>query len=112
MIQQEFRVLQESIKLMNKRSSGDTMHHQKPQERPNLLSHSSMKSTRSLKDEEEAKAAAIQVQLKYHQAEAEMEAAATRMKIEKELDIAKARLLVFKEEEEMSQELGSDGILR
>ena len=90
-----------------------------------------MKSTRSLKTEEEAKAAAIQVQLKYHQAETEMvklkiekdraieanaakekaeiEAAATRMQLEKELDIAKARLQVFKEEEEMSQELGSDG---
>ena len=84
------------------------------------VSYASVKSNRSLKTEEEAKAAAIQVQLKYHQAEtemikmkiekeAEMESAATRMKLEKELDIAQARLQVFKEEEEMSQEPGSDG---
>ena len=141
MIQQEYRELRKALNTRIKELRGYDAS-SKISRKTKSASHTSMKSTRSLKTEEEAKAAAIQVQLKYHQAETEMvklkiekdraieanaakekaeieanaakekaeiEAAATRMQLQKELDIAKARLQVFKEEEEMSQELGSDG---
>ena len=51
----------------------------KPSRKTKSMSHKSVKSTRSLKAEEEAKAAAIQIQLKYHQAETEIK----KIKIEK-----------------------------
>ena len=120
MIQQEYRELRKELNSRIKDLRGYDTSSKASRKTRKSVSYASVKSNRSLKTEEEAKAAAIQVQLKYHQAEtemikmkiekeAEMEAAATRMKLEKELDIAKARLQVFKEEEEMSQELGSDG---
>ena len=117
MIQQEYRELRKALNTRIKELRGYDAS-SKISRKTKSASHTSMKSTRSLKTEEEAK-----VQLKYHQAETEaakekaqieanaakIEAAATRMQLQKELDTAKARLEVFKEEEEMSQELGSDG---
>ena len=77
MIQQEYREPRKALNTRIKELRGyDAL--SKPSRKTKSASHTSMKSTRSLKTEEEAKPAAIQIQLKY-QAETEM----AKLKIEK-----------------------------
>ena len=60
---------------------------------------SSSTSTKAIKMEAAAKAAELQVKMKYHVAEQELHAATGRVTLQKELDIAQARLQAITEED-------------